>query len=46
MNLEMKGVEKKRMWVALGEKKKGWRASANERIPPGSEPVQLNNGSA
>lgn len=32
MNVEMKGVEKKRMWVALGRKKKGWRREERKEI--------------
>lgn len=43
MNSEMKGIEKKRMWVALGKRKNRER---EREIPPGSEPVGLNNGSA
>lgn len=42
----MKGVVKKRMWVVLGKKKKEERGKGNDWIPLGSEPVQLNNGSA
>lgn len=47
-NLEMKGIEKKGMWVVGGTGKEGKkdREGEKERIPPGSEPVQLNNGSA
>lgn len=45
-NSEMKGVVKKRMWVVLGKKEKEQRGRDNDWIPLGSEPVQLNNGSA
>lgn len=45
-NSVMKGVVKKRMWVVLGKKKKEQRGKGNDWIPLGSEPVQLNNGSA
>lgn len=48
MNFEMKGFEKKRMWLVggTGKEEKRWRSREKERIPPGSKPVQLNNGSA
>lgn len=47
VNLEMKGI-KKRMWVVggTGNEEKPKRGREKERIPPGSEPVRLNNGSA
>lgn len=45
--MKMKGAEKSRQWMVGGTRKeeKGLRGRRKERIPPGSEPVGLNNGS-